>query len=97
MDLRVQLKVCEGCGCLWYRAQNHSGVYCLGCDAKLKQFPSAQSRRRRGPKKAEKLINIWAVAQPEANEGPFAGLPSYQHRMEDQFAGTPEYIAGGAN
>src|SRR6266567_448040 len=63
MDLRVQLKVCEGCGCLWYRAQNHSGVYCLGCDAKLKQFPSAESRRRRGPKKGTTLIRIWAVAE----------------------------------
>lgn len=50
MDLRVQLKVCEGCGCLWYRAHTHCGVYCLGCELKLKEFPSARSRRRRGPR-----------------------------------------------
>jgi len=62
MDLRVQLKVCEGCGCLWYRAQNHRGVYCLGCDARLKHFPTAMSRRRRGRKADKPLISIWAVA-----------------------------------
>jgi hypothetical protein len=26
MELRVHLKVCEGCGCLWYRAQNQESV-----------------------------------------------------------------------
>lgn len=75
MDLRVQLKVCEGCGCLWYRAQNHRGVYCLGCDAKLKQFPSAESRRRRGPKPENTLVRIWAVADHPANEDLFMGTP----------------------
>ena len=62
MELRVQLKVCEGCGCLWYRAQNHCGIYCIGCDATLKQFPAAQSRQRRGRKTRKPLIGIWAVA-----------------------------------
>ena len=62
MDLRVQLKVCEGCGCLWYRTQNHKGIYCLGCDARLKQFPPPQGRRRPGPKTAITLARIWAVA-----------------------------------
>jgi len=32
MDLRVQLKICEGCGCLWYRAQTHGSVYCKECE-----------------------------------------------------------------
>lgn len=73
MDLRVQLKVCEGCGCLWYRAQNHRGVYCLGCDAKLKYFPSAASRKRRGPKRNGTLISIWAVAHYPTDEDLFAG------------------------
>jgi len=62
MDLCVQLKICGGCGCLWLRAQNHSGVYCFGCDATLKQFPTVESRRRRGPKQNKPLISIWAVA-----------------------------------
>ena len=28
MEVRVQLKICEGCGCLWYRAQTLGSVYC---------------------------------------------------------------------
>ena len=68
MELPVQLKVCEGCGCLWYRAQSNRGVYCLGCDATLKQFPTAMSRRRRGPKGDKPLISIWAVADLTTNE-----------------------------
>jgi hypothetical protein len=62
MDLRVQLKVCEGCGCLWYRSQNQRRVYCNGCDTRLKQFPPVQSRRRPGPKTAITLARILAVA-----------------------------------
>jgi hypothetical protein len=81
MELRVQLKICEGCGCLWYRAQNHRGAYCLGCDAKLSQFPTAESRRRRGPKGDKPLISIWAVAHNPMNE--------------DLFMGTPVEAAGG--
>src|SRR6202035_1633919 len=73
MDLCVQLKVCEGCGCLWFRAQNHRGVYCHGCDARLRQFPSAESRKRRGPK-ADTLARILAVAHYSRNEEPFFSL-----------------------
>lgn len=62
MDLRVQLKVCEGCGCLWYRTQNQRGIYCLGCDARLKQFPPVLSRKRPGRKTGVTLSRIWAVA-----------------------------------
>ncbi len=39
MELRVQLKVCEGCGCLWYRAQNICSSYCRECVNLLKDFP----------------------------------------------------------
>ena len=31
MELRVQIKVCEGCGCLWYRVQTQETVYCREC------------------------------------------------------------------
>ena len=48
MDLRVQLKVCEGCGCLWYRAQNYLSVYCQSCEVKLRDFPAPETRKRRG-------------------------------------------------
>jgi hypothetical protein len=63
MDLRVQLKICEGCGCLWYRAQTLGGVYCQGCEAKLKDFPSPESRKRRGRPSSKPLAKVWAVAE----------------------------------
>jgi len=63
MEVRVQLKVCEGCGCLWYRAQNHGNVYCRGCETKLKEFPSPESRRRRGRPGRRQLSKVWAVAE----------------------------------
>ena len=63
MDLRVQLKICEGCGCLWYRAQTLGGVYCQGCEAKLKDFPSPESRNRRGRPSSKPLAKVWAVAE----------------------------------
>jgi hypothetical protein len=62
MELRVQLKVCEGCGCLWYRAQTVGGVYCQRCEAKLKDFPSPESRKRRGRPIGKQLVRVWAVA-----------------------------------
>ena len=48
MELRVHLKICEGCGCLWYRAQTQGSVYCNSCEEKLKDFPTPESRKRRG-------------------------------------------------
>jgi hypothetical protein len=62
MDLRVQLKICEGCGCLWYRAQTQGSVYCKECETKLKDFPSVESRKRRGRPCRKLLPTVWAVA-----------------------------------
>jgi hypothetical protein len=62
MELRVQLKVCEGCGCLWYRAQTQGSVYCKECEVKLKDFPPAESRKRRGRPGRKPLPKVWAVA-----------------------------------
>jgi uncharacterized Zn finger protein (UPF0148 family) len=62
MELRVQLKVCEGCGCLWYRAQTIGTVYCQRCETKLKDFPSPESRKRRGRPSGKPLTKVWAVA-----------------------------------
>lgn len=47
MELRVQLKICEGCGSLWYRSQSQ-GVYCRSCESILREFPTPESRKRRG-------------------------------------------------
>jgi hypothetical protein len=63
MDLRVQLKVCEGCGCLWYRAQTQGSVYCLRCETKLKDFPSPETRKRPGRPCRKVLARVWAVAE----------------------------------
>ena len=64
MEVRVQLKVCEGCGCLWYRAQTQGSVYCNSCEEKLKDFPTPESRKRRGrPARSKTLVRVWAVAE----------------------------------
>ena len=34
MYLRVQLKVCEGCGGLWFRTQGRADIYCFTCEGK---------------------------------------------------------------
>jgi hypothetical protein len=62
MELRVHLKICEGCGCLWYRAQTQGSVYCSGCEEKLKDFPTPESRKRRGRPSRKTLRSVWAVA-----------------------------------
>jgi hypothetical protein len=61
MDVRVQLKICEGCGCLWYRAQTQKSVYCRECQAKLRDFPTPESRKRRGRPSRLQLPKVWAV------------------------------------
>lgn len=63
MELCVHLKVCEGCGCLWYRILNQESVYCLGCEKKLREFPTPESRKRRGRPSRKHLERVWAVAQ----------------------------------
>jgi hypothetical protein len=62
MELRVQIKVCEGCGCLWYRAQAQETVYCNECAAKLREFPSPETRKRRGRPPRKTIVRVWAVA-----------------------------------
>jgi hypothetical protein len=62
MEVRVQLKVCEACGCLWYRALTQESVYCRECETKLRPFPSAESRKIRGRPRRKQVARIWAVA-----------------------------------
>jgi uncharacterized Zn finger protein (UPF0148 family) len=54
-DTTVKMKVCEACGALWYRRDGDLSPYCGGCEIKLRDFPTAESRKRRGrkPKKRE--------------------------------------------
>jgi uncharacterized Zn finger protein (UPF0148 family) len=63
MEMRVQLKICEGCGSLFYRAQTEGTIYCRGCEEKLKDFPSPESRKRRGRRsRPTTLPRVWGVA-----------------------------------
>jgi hypothetical protein len=69
MELRVQLKVCEGCGCLWYRLDClGSSAYCRGCQTKLKDFPVNTRLPRRAARRGvlaqrPPLLRVWAVAE----------------------------------
>lgn len=63
MELRVQLKVCEGCGCLWLRAQSQQTVYCRECDQKLKDFPTPESRKRRGRPSRKPPARVFASVE----------------------------------
>ena len=47
--LRVQLKVCEGCGGLWFRAQGGTNIYCSSCESKFRNLPRPTKRRRGRP------------------------------------------------
>lgn len=51
MYLRIFLKVCEGCGSLWFRAQDNPEIYCPGCSPRLAVLPPSKRSRlsvRRG-------------------------------------------------
>jgi len=61
MELRVHLKICEACGCLWYRSQWETGVYCTACSQRFKEFPSPESRKSRGRPKKLILPTVFAV------------------------------------
>lgn len=63
MDLRVTLKICEGCGCLWLRPQHQDGVYCRHCECRLRDFPSSESRKRRGRPARMTLPKVRAMAE----------------------------------
>lgn len=63
MEVRVQLKICEGCGCLWYRPCLNEKVYCKSCEVKLEAFPSAESRKRRGRPCGRRLARVYGVAE----------------------------------
>jgi hypothetical protein len=61
MELRINLKVCEGCGCLWYRTQVETRVYCTPCENRFKEFPTPQSRKRPGRPRKTTLSTVFAV------------------------------------
>src|SRR5580700_7049064 len=48
MYLRIFLKVCEGCGVLWFRANGCAEVYCPDCARKMRCLPPVRRTRRPG-------------------------------------------------
>lgn len=63
MEVCVQLKICENCGCLWFRALTQESVYCRECEEKLRAFPAPETRKRPGRKSRKPVMKIWAVAE----------------------------------
>jgi hypothetical protein len=61
MDLRVRLKICERCVCLWYRAQVETRVFCAASNERFKELPTPQSRKRRGRPRKMILPTVFAV------------------------------------
>jgi len=46
--LRLELKVCEGCGALWLRVGSINGTYCSGCSRILAGYPQPKGRHAGG-------------------------------------------------
>jgi hypothetical protein len=63
MSIHVDLKICEACGTLYYRAKDASSVYCAGCASMLRNFPTPESRKRRG-RKAGSSTRALSYARP---------------------------------
>jgi len=57
-DLRVNLKICEGCGALWLRAEAAGGVYCSHCAPVLAEFPSVSVCRRAGLSRLRRKASV---------------------------------------
>ena len=68
MQLFVDLKICESCGSLWYRAAGEVQVYCKGCEAKLGEFPLPRLRRRPGGRRKH-TVRSGGVLQAPAGGG----------------------------
>jgi len=90
MDLRVHLKICEACGCLWYRAQFEARVYCSACFDRFREFPVQQGRKRRGRPRRVVLPTVLAVAAETRDPGRGWRLPAYPAAAD---AGS--IVAGG--
>jgi hypothetical protein len=46
--LRVEMKICEGCGAIWLRCGMDDGVYCASCAVLLAEFPPSAGKRPGG-------------------------------------------------
>ena len=46
--VRVELKICEGCGALWLRHGIQDGIWCAACARRLSGFPEPRGRHAGG-------------------------------------------------
>lgn len=83
MELRVQLKVCEGCGNLWYRPMCLGSAYCRKCELKLSEFPIHLENR---PRRAAQL----------KESGRKRPLPAWTRRPPLQILCAVAQSSGGA-
>ena len=60
--LRVQLKVCEGCGGLWFRTETLTKVYCEGCSGKMAMHAQAKPEKRSGRRPKHRPV-LWNQMQ----------------------------------
>lgn len=63
-ELRMDLKVCEGCGTLWLRAGLGEGVYCRGCARTLAEFPAAKGSKAMSITRIRRAARGLAAANP---------------------------------
>ena len=68
MHVFVDLKICESCGSLWYRAAGEVQVYCKGCTAKLGEFPLPRLRRRPGGRRKHLVKSVEIFPAPVGGE-----------------------------
>ena len=64
MQVFVDLKICESCGSLWYRAAGGMQVYCDSCKIKLREFPLPRLRRRPGGRRKHTVTSTGVLQMP---------------------------------
>ena len=93
-DLCVRLKVCEGCGCLWYRYEIELNVYCHLCADRLKEFPTVKSRKQRGRPRKAILPTVFAVEDPQVCARDPRNLALQCHRISPDRPAQPQALQG---
>ena len=68
MHMLIDLKICESCGSLWYRAAGGVQVYCSGCATRLGEFPLPRLRTRPGGRR-KKTIGLDGMLQLSTGGG----------------------------
>ncbi len=63
MQVKMDLKVCEGCGGLWVRNGGEPGVYCRHCTVTLAEFPAPLAKRAIERKKRAAIHRLELVPQ----------------------------------